>query len=271
MATSTPNSSPSTQTNFEQSSQVSNNLEAKLQQQAQALEQCVRALLAERDAAYNVINSLLPFVRINEILNGDIAEMDKTIAMLTPFVGIANIRMNDALAYEQVLNNVVKLMHDPEFLVYWANHVWQQSIMADGAGAIAWISDEYLKLLDTYEQRYVGVHGKHSPVWERLQPKQVNPVMGSPDSQNFVPPQFQQQVNPQVLPQQQFQQSAVPPQYQQQIPMPPIPGNTQGQDAIGQLRQRIEMLKAGIPDLGMQLQRAHAQQRQQNGIAVPFI
>jgi hypothetical protein len=241
--------------------QPKNNLEATLQQQVQTLSQGFQAAIQERDMAFKIINSLTPFVQVNQLLNQEILEMGKTIDMLAPFVQVAQIWAQDALMHEQVLNNVVGLMNDPQFLVYWASQVWNQSICADGIGAIEWISDEYLNLLDTYEQKYTQVYGKHSPMWYRMQPKTVNPVMGSPDTQGFA-----QQANIQPQAPQQYQQPAVPQQYQQQIPMPPVPGNTPGMGAIDHLRQKIEMLKAGTPDLAQQLQRAHSQSRQQSGI-----
>jgi hypothetical protein len=263
-----------------------NNLEATLQQQVQTLSQGFQAAMEERDLSYKIINSLLPFVQVNQILNQEISQMEQAINSLlpfvqvnqilnqeisqmeqainslAPFVQVAQIWSQDALAHEQVLSNVLQLVHDPEFLVYWASQVWNQSIGADGIGAVEWISDEYLKLLDTYEQRYQQHFGKHSPMWQRMQPKMVNPVMGSPETQSFA------QANTQYQPPQQFQQPAVPQQYQQQQapPMPPIPGNTPGVGAIDQLRQKIEMLKAGTPDLAQQLQRAHSQSRQMGSI-----
>lgn len=204
--------------------------------------------------AFRVIDAIMPFMQVNVLLNQEIEALDRMVQALTPFMQVAQIWASEAIAHEQVLNNVLGLMNDPEFLVYHAFNVWSDRIQHNGQAALEWVGDEFLNLLNTYEQRYVAVNGRHSPIWERMQPKNVNPVMGSVDSQNYasVPPQFQ----PQFQPQSQFQPPAPP-------PMPPIPGNNAvGGGALDQLRQRIEMLKSGTPDLGMHLQRMHASQRQ---------
>jgi hypothetical protein len=242
--------------------QVSNNLEAQLQQQIQVLAQGFQAAITERDAAYRVVDSLMPFMQVNALLNQEIEEMDKAIASLTPFVQVAAIWAQDALAHEQVLNNVVDLMNSPDFLVYWANRVWSDRIQHNGQAALEWISDEYLNLLNTYEQKFMMTNnGQHSPMWYRMQPKTVNSVMGSVDSENYrqdIPVAFQQP------PQQYAPQYQQPPQ--QYAPMPPIPGNNSGMGGpIEELKARVNMLKSGAPDLGQALQRMHAQNRQSMG------
>jgi hypothetical protein len=266
LATSTPQSLPSTQTNYapslQQQSQVSNNLEATLQQQVQVLSQGFQAAMEERNAAFKLIDSLMPFVQVNDILNQENQELHKTVNMLTPFVQTAQIWMDDAIAHEQVLNNVLNLFVDPEFLVYHAFQVFNNKIQHNGQAALEWISDEYLNLLNTYEQRYMAANnGQHSPMWQRMQPKTVTPVQGSVDSQNYaqIPPQFQQQYQQPVLQQ---------PQYQAP-PMPPVPGNNgMGGGPIDQLKQRIELMKSGNPNLGQQMQLMHAAQRQAMGVDV---
>lgn len=238
--------------------QPSNNLEASLQQQAQILAQGLQAAIQERDMAFKIIDAIVPFIQVNQILNQEIQELDRMVAALTPFVQVAQIWAEDAIAHEQVLNNVLELIQDPEYLVYHAFQTWNNRIQHNGQGALEWISDEYLNLLNTYEQRYIAVNGKHSPMWERMQPKTVNPVMGSVDSQNYapIPPQFQQPVVQQ-------------PQYQQAPPMPPVPGASNGMGGpLDQLKQRIELMKSGTPDLGQHMQRIHAAQRQSMGVDV---
>lgn len=244
------------------SPQVSNNLEAALQQQVQVLAQGFQAALEERNAAFNLINTLLPFVQVNQILNQENLDLHKTVGMMSPFVQAAQIWMSDAIAHEQVLSNVVDLMNSPDFLAYWANQVWRDRIQHNGQAALEWISDEYLNLLNTYEQKFMMANnGQHSPMWYRMQPKTVTPVQGSVDSQNYqqqLPPQFQQPV-------QQY-----PPQYQQPVqqyaPMPPVPGNNPGMGGpIEELKARVAMLKSGTPDLGQALQRMHTQGRQAMG------
>lgn len=240
--------------------QPSNNLEAALQQQVQILTRGFQAAIAERDQCYQVIDALMPFMQVNAVLNQEIEAMDRAIAVLTPFVQVAQIWANDAIAHEQVLNNVLQLVNDPDFLIYHSSGVWRDRIRAEGQPALEWISDEYLALLDIYEQRFMAANnGQHSPIWYRMQPKTVNPVMGSVDSQNYaqIPPQFQQQYAPP-----QFQQ----PQQAQYPPMPPVPGNSAGVGGpIEELKQRIELRKTGTPDLGQTLQRIHAQNRQAMG------
>jgi hypothetical protein len=243
--------------------QVSNNLEAQLQQQVQVLAQGFQAAIAERDAAYRVVDSLVPFMQVNALLNQEIEAMDQAIASLTPFVQVAAIWAQDAIAHEQVLNNVVELMNSPDFLVYWANQVWRDRIQHNGQAALEWISDEYLNLLNSYEQKFMAVNnGQHSPIWYRMQPKTVNPVMGSVDSENYrqqMPPQFQQPV-------QQYQPQYQQPSQQQYAPMPPVPGNNPGIGGpIEELKARVAMLKSGTPDLGQALQRMHTQGRQAMG------
>lgn len=242
-----------------------NNLEASLQQQVQTLAAGFQGAIAERDQAYRVIDALMPFLQVNAALNQEIEMQERAIASLTPFVQVAAIWAQDALAHEEVLNNVVGLMHEPEFLVYWSASVWGDRIQHNGQAALEWISDEYLNLLNVYEQKYMAANnGQHSPMWYRMQPKTVNPVMGSPDSQTYapVPPQFQQPPIAPIQYQQPQQQLASP-------PMPPVPGNTPGVGGpIEQLKQRIEMVKAGTPDLGMQMQRMHSQQRQAMGVDI---
>lgn len=202
-------------------------------------------------------------MQVNALLNQEIEAMDKAIASLAPFVQVANIWAQDAIAHEQVLNNVVELMNSPDFLVYWSSRVWGDRIQSNGQAALEWISDEYLRLLNTYEQKFMMANnGQHSPMWYRMQPKTVTPVQGSVDSQNYqqqLPPQFQQPVQ-QYPPQ--YQQ---PPQ-QQYAPMPPVPGNNPGMGGpIEELKARVAMLKAGTPDLGQALQRMHTQGRQAMG------
>lgn len=235
-ATSTPQSSPYTQTSL----QPNNNLEASLQQQVQVLAQGLQAAIQERDMAFKIIESVLPFIQVNQLLNQEINELDRTVAGLIPFVRVAQIWMQDALAHEQVLNNVLSLIQDPEFLVYHAFNVWSDRIQHNGQGALEWISDEYLNLIDAYERKYIAVNGQHSPMWQRMQPATIAPVMGSP------------------IPQQQYQAP----------PMPPIPGGNGIGSPIDQLKQRIELMKSGIPDLGQQMQRIHAAQRQSMNVDV---
>lgn len=234
-----------------------------MQQQVQVLAQGFQAAIQERDQCYRVIDALMPFLQVNALLNQEIEMQDRAIASLVPFMQAAQIWTEDAIAHEQVLNNVLALINDPEFLVYHAFQVWNQRIQHNGQAALEWVSDEYLGLLNTYEQRYMAANnGQHSPMWLRMQPKTVNPVMGSVDTQNYseIPPQFQPQYQQPVLQQ---------PQYQQAPPMPPIPGNNgMGGGPLDQLKQRVEMLKSGNPDLGQQMQRMHAAQRQAMGVDV---
>lgn len=208
------------------------------------------AAIEERDRCYSVIDALMPFLQVNAMLNQEIEQMEKAIASLTPFVQIAQIWQQDALMHEQALDNICYLMADPEFLVYWANKVWADKIRADGGPAMDWINDEFLKLFQIYDQRHVAAYGQHSPMWNKLQPKITTPVQGSVDSQNYapIPPQFQ----PQPIQQQQYQAP----------PMPPVPGSNGMGGALDQLKQRIELMKSGVPDLGQKMQLAHASQRQ---------
>lgn len=248
---------------MQQQQQVSNNLEAALQQQVQVFAQGFQAAIEERNAAFNLINALLPFVQVNQILNQENLDLHKTVSMMSPFVQAAQIWMNDAIAHEQVLNNVVDLMNSPDFLVYWANQVWRDRIQHNGQAALEWISDEYLNLLNTYEQKFMMANnGQHSPMWYRMQPKTVTPVQGSVDSQNYQQPfDFAQgkQLPPQFQPQ--YQQPV-----QQYAPMPPVPGNSPGMGGpIEELKARVAMLKSGTPDLGQALQRMHTQGRQAMG------
>lgn len=195
-------------------------------------------------------------MQVNAALNQEIEQMDRAIAAMAPFVQAANTWMNDALAHEQVLDNICYLMSDPDFLVFWTSRVWGDRITHDGESAMEWINDEYLKLFEIYDARYVARYGQHSPMWFKLQPKITTPIQGSVDSQNYaqIPPQFQQQyTSPQ------FQQPSYP-------PMPPVPGNNTSMGGpIEELKQRIEMRKSGAPDLGQMLQRIHAQNRQSMG------
>jgi hypothetical protein len=256
LATSTPAYSPYTQTNYAPYSQPTNNLEARLQQQVQAFANAASALNVEAEQAYQVINNLIPFMAIAPIQQEYILELERTLGMLVPFVQAANIWAGDINAYQQTLDSICYVMSDPEYLVYWAFLTWNRAIQPDGGGALEWISDEFMKLLDTYEARYMQASGgQHSPAWHRRQSKTVNPVMGSPDTQSFA---YQQ-------PQFNFQ----PPQFQQQQipPMPPVPGTGgQANGSLDALKQRIAMMKSGVPDLAQQMQRAHVQQRQMMGL-----
>lgn len=246
---------------MQQQSQISNNLEATLQQQVQVLAQGLQAAIQERDMAFKIIDAVTPFIQVNALLNQEIEQLDRTVAGLIPFVQVAQTWAQDALAHEQVLNNVLELFSDPEFLVYHAFQVWNDRIQHNGQAALDWVSDEYLNLLNTYEQRYMAANnGQHSQMWQRMQAtKTVAPIQGSVDTQNYaqLPPQFQQPAP--VLQQ---------PQYQAP-PMPPVPGNSGvGGGPLDQLKQRIELMKSGNPELGMQMQRMHAAQRQAMGVDV---
>ena len=192
--------------------------------------------------------------------------MDRVIKGITPFVTAANIWAQDAIAHEAVLNNVLSLLDDPDFLVYHASKVWQSRIQANGQAAIEWISDEYLALLDAYEAKYAAANnGNASPIKTRMQGGNAGVAgvySGFPAAQEYQSYQPQQQYQ-----QPQFQQ----PQFQQQqIPMPPVPGNPNnyGGGPVEVLKQRIEMLKTGNPTLGQSLQRMHHQQRQQMGVDI---
>lgn len=211
----------------------------------QTLSQVVNALSEEVNQAYAVINSVMPFMQINPILNEQITELERTVAAMSPFVFAANVWAEDALVHEQVLNNVLSVMNDPEFLIYWAFLMWNNAIQHNGEAALQWISDEYVRLLDTYEQKFMAANGgQHSPAWYRRQPQTVNPIMGSPDIQNFIAPQ---------------------------IPMPPVPGTSGGvSNPVDALKQRIALVKNGTPDLAQQLQRAHVQQRQAYAVPSDF-
>ena len=248
LATSTPVGSPYTQGNYSGSLAPTNNLEQRLQ----VVTQGMQALAQENQHCYRVIDSMMPFLQINALLNQEIEAMDKAIAALAPFVGMAEVWKRDAIAHEQVLDNICYLISDPEYLVYWAFMVWNKSIRADGGAAIEWIRDEFSNLLNTFEQKYsVSSGGQHSQLWYRQQ-NNAAPIMGSPDTQSFA---FQAQ------PQFSFQSNNA-------LPMPPVPnsGGTTGGGSVDALKQRIALMKAGVPDLAQQMQRAHVQQRQALGM-----
>lgn len=193
--------------------------------------------MVENQHCYQVIDSLTPLLQINTLLNQEIEWMDKAIASMMPFLEISQIWANDAIAHEQVLDNICYQFSDPEFLVFWAFTTWNKLIKADGQGALEWIRDELIALTNTYEQRYIDAYGGHSPLWQQQAPM-MNPVMGSPDSQAGYAPQ--------------------------NLPMFPVPGSAGvGGGPLDQLKQRIAQQKSGNPNLGSDLQRAHVMSRQQ--------
>ena len=224
-----------------------------MQQQLQTVAQGFHAAMQENQQCYRVIDSLAPLLQVNMLLNQEIEAMDRALASIVPFMGMANVWMNDALAHEQVLDNLCYLISSPEYLVHWAFTVWNKSIQANGAAALDWISDEFMQLLDTFEAKFMAASGgQHSAAWHRRQNQSINPIMGSPDTQGF-------SASYQPQPQLNFQQ--------QSMPMPPVPGVAgQSFSPLDQLKQRIDLQKSGTPDLAQQMQRAHVQQRQAMGV-----
>lgn len=217
--------------------QPANNLEQNLQLLSQAFVESQQQL----DMATQVINSLVPFMQATVYLNQDIAYLEQMVDILynyaqvtsqaVPFVEMANIWAQDAIAHEQVLDNVCNLMADPEFLTYWAFHVWNQHLNANSAQAINLISEQYLSLADSYE-RMAGM-----PQQQQMARPNPGIVMGSPEMNRPV-----------------------------SIPAPPVPGGGSGGDPMQALRDRISLLKNATPDLGMQLQRQHVINRQYQGV-----
>jgi hypothetical protein len=113
----------------------------------------VQALDKELAQSHHVISELCKFVQVNELLNKEIDALDLTLKNTVPFVAAANIWMNDALAHEQVLENICGLMSSPDFLLYWTFETFKKLRM-DEAGFDA-IADAYLDFLQT--------KGKYSP------------------------------------------------------------------------------------------------------------
>jgi hypothetical protein len=211
----------------------------------QTLAQGFNAAIAELNQAYQAIDAMMPFVQVNALLNQEIDQLEKMVYGLLPFVQVANIWQSEALQNEQVLDNLCWIMSDPEYLIYWSFLNWGQAIQPNGQPALEWIADEWINLLNIYEQKYMqSNNGQHSQMWTRMQPQTVSPVMGSPASQNFYPTQ-------------------------QIPPFPPIPGSgQQGSGPVDQLKERIALMKSGNPDLAQQMQRQHLQQRQQFNMEV---
>jgi hypothetical protein len=113
----------------------------------------VQALDKELAQSHHVISELCKFVQVNELLNKEIDALDLTLKNTVPFVAAANIWMNDALAHEQVLENICGLMSSPDFLLYWTFETFKKLRM-DEAGFDA-IADAYLDFLQT--------KGKYNP------------------------------------------------------------------------------------------------------------
>lgn len=239
---------PYTQTNYAASPLPQEHREA-YQQQLQVLAQGFNAAIAELNQTYRVIDAIMPFVQVNGLLNQEIDQLEQMVYSLVPFVQVADIWQSEALQNEQVLDNLCWVMSDPEYLIYWSFLNWGQAIQPNGQPALEWIADEWIKLLEIYEHKYMQANGgQHSSMWSRMQPQNVNPIMGSPDTQSFYAPR----------------QVQVP-------PLPPIPGSggqQGGGSPVDQLKQRISLMKSGNPDLAQQMQRQHLQQRQQFNMEV---
>lgn len=197
--------------------------------------------MAELNQTYKVIDSLIPFLQVNALLNQEIEQLEQTVASLTPFVKVANTWAADAIQHEQVLDNLCWVMSDPEYLIYWAFQNWGNAIQPNGEEALQWIADEWMRLLDIYEQKYMAAYsGQHSPLWFKMQPRNVSPIIGSPEGQGQIPP----------LP-----------------PIPGVPGQSGG-GPVDQLKNKIALYKSGTPDLAQQLQRQHLQSRQNFNLEV---
>lgn len=221
------------------SQQPANNLEAQLKTVAQGFMTQEQLL----NQSYGVIDSLVPFMQANVILNQEVEQLSQMVESLAPFVQMAQIWAQDAIAHEMVLEQVCSLMADPEYLMYWAFHVWNSYVQPNSEAAIDLISQQYLELVDNYERQFQTAYG-YMPSNQLSVP--VNPLPSPGRAVIAGGPELSQMPS---------------------MPMPPIPGNSMAvADPLFALKSRIAQMKMGSPDLATHWQQQHVQNRQMAGV-----
>lgn len=172
------------------------------QVQLAQMAQAVMSLNRENEAAYQTIDQLMKFLHVNVILNKELMQQDALIQRLSPWVDIAQIWCNEALASEQVLQFLCNLLMNPEFLMYWSFEVWSQNNITPLG--VELLSEGFIKLTDPYYKS-----GQAPPALPNSNgvPRFAQPVYGM----NWNAQPMVNNVMPQM----------------QGVPIPPIVGNQQ--------------------------------------------
>lgn len=218
------------------------NLNNSAQQDLKNLIEGFKAAIQERDLAMQALNNALPFVKSSQIylniIDRLIKESDLSwkIAQQIPYwISAAKNWAAISNMENQVLENSLQLFSDPQFLLYWCLSILEGSIHADSRIEMSILAEGFLNLLEKYKYTYKIKYQQDLPI------NPINEKIGN--TYTYAPP--------------------IP-------PMPPIPGIERNTDPISALKQKIELLKSNNPNLGLALQRIHANQRQQFN-DIPYI
>lgn len=105
---------------------------------------------------------------------------------------LANHYLEQLTAAEEMIGVLEQMLSNPIFLIGHAFDVWLTHVQAEDEAFVSIISDLYMKLVSSFEEKFKQQSGQYTPTYTQYLQSQVNSPFPGQGIVNPIPPQSQQ-------------------------------------------------------------------------------